>query len=170
MKNLLKKLNLYKLFSINLLISFFLIYLDQITKIISANKIEHLVIKTKGIHKYIHILPILNLVYIRNTGISFGLFNHSNFIPTILTYIISIICLCIAYLLYQATNSYKRLYFMLILSGAIGNLLNRFQYGYVIDFIDFHIGTWHFPAFNLADSFICIGMFLFLLEDILIKN
>jgi len=54
-----------------------------------------------------------------------------------------------------------------ILGGAIGNVLDRLLHGHVIDFIDFHIQTWHFPAFNLADSAISLGAFCLILDEVL---
>ncbi len=58
----------------------------------------------------------------------------------------------------------------LILGGALGNLLDRIRYGYVIDFIDIYIKNWHWPAFNIADSAICIGMVLLLLREVNAKQ
>jgi signal peptidase II len=54
----------------------------------------------------------------------------------------------------------------LILGGALGNVLDRIMYGYVIDFLDVHVGGWHWPAFNVADSAICIGAVLFVLDEL----
>lgn len=54
-----------------------------------------------------------------------------------------------------------------IMGGAIGNVVDRLVHGYVVDMVDFHIGSWHFPAFNLADSAITLGVILLLLDEIL---
>ena len=54
-----------------------------------------------------------------------------------------------------------------IMGGAVGNVLDRLIHGYVVDMVDFHIGTWHFPAFNLADSAITLGVVLLLLDELL---
>ena len=54
----------------------------------------------------------------------------------------------------------------LVMGGAIGNVIDRMLYGHVIDFLDFYIGNWHFPAFNVADSAICIGAGLFILDEL----
>jgi signal peptidase II len=54
----------------------------------------------------------------------------------------------------------------LVLGGAIGNVIDRIAYGHVIDFLDFHIRTWHWPAFNAADSAICVGAVLFVLDEL----
>jgi len=54
-----------------------------------------------------------------------------------------------------------------IMGGAIGNVVDRLLHGYVVDMVDFHIGRWHFPAFNVADSAITLGVILLLLDEIL---
>jgi signal peptidase II len=54
-----------------------------------------------------------------------------------------------------------------IMGGAVGNVVDRLVHGYVVDMVDFHIGSWHFPAFNLADSAITLGVILLLLDEIL---
>lgn len=54
----------------------------------------------------------------------------------------------------------------LILGGALGNVIDRIAYGHVVDFLDFHVGSWHWPAFNVADSAICIGAVLFVLDEL----
>ncbi|MGZ5819654.1 MAG: signal peptidase II [Burkholderiaceae bacterium] len=54
----------------------------------------------------------------------------------------------------------------LVLGGAVGNVIDRIMYGHVIDFLDVHIGNWHWPAFNVADSAICIGAVLFVLDEL----
>ena len=54
----------------------------------------------------------------------------------------------------------------LILGGAIGNVIDRVVYGHVIDFLDVYVGNWHWPAFNLADSAICVGAVLFVVDEL----
>ena len=56
----------------------------------------------------------------------------------------------------------------LVLGGAIGNLVDRVQLGYVVDFVDFHVGGWHYPAFNVADSAITCGVILLILDMVLV--
>jgi signal peptidase II len=58
----------------------------------------------------------------------------------------------------------------LIIGGAIGNVIDRIRLGAVVDFLDFHIGTWHWPAFNVADSAICIGVAVMLLDGLLLRR
>ena len=97
-----------------------------------------------------------------NSGISFGFFQDSGEIGrygfTIFAFLVS------SWLIYSSFKlpRYSSLGFILIASGAIGNAIDRIIYGKVVDFIDFHIEDFHWPAFNLADTIIFIGATLFL--------
>lgn len=131
-----------------MVISFF-IFLDQITKFIIR--------KTLGPFEIIKVLPGLNIVHVSNTGAAFGILrdlgNHF-FI------LISILAIFIIIYLFKKARSHVLAY-SLILSGAIGNLIDRIFIGHVTDFIDLYIGRFHWPAFNVADSCLSIGIVLF---------
>ena len=58
----------------------------------------------------------------------------------------------------------------LIIGGAVGNVIDRIRFGAVVDFLDFHIGSWHWPAFNIADSAICVGVAVMLLDGLLLRR
>ena len=109
-----------------------------------------------------------NLTHVRNTGGAFGIFGgEKSGFGSLLFVIISLIAIgAIIYLFMKIREGEKTLAlsFSLILSGAIGNLIDRLHYGEVIDFLDFHIAAYHWPAFNVADSAICIGIGLVALE------
>jgi signal peptidase II len=117
-------------------------------------------------HQSHEIMPFWAIYPTRNFGVSFSLF--SNLGPLVLVFISFIICLFIIYLWRQArkTDYLLHLGFALILSGAIGNLIDRALFGYVIDFIQFHTQTWSFAIFNLADSFITCGAIAILLHEL----
>lgn len=66
----------------------------------------------------------------------------------------------------QRMKQYRAFPLALILGGALGNLIDRLRLGYVIDFIDFHLGAWHFATFNLADSAITMGVFIWALQEL----
>ena len=70
----------------------------------------------------------------------------------------------IAYYLFARAKSYEGIPLALIVGGAMGNLIDRVRFGAVVDFLDFHVGAWHYPAFNIADMCIVIGVFLFILN------
>jgi signal peptidase II len=106
---------------------------------------------------------ILALTYVRNTGAAFGLFNNApSFLREPFFIIIPILAIgAISYLLYTLPSSEKWNFwgYTLILTGAFGNLLDRIRLGYVVDFLDFHWKeVYHWPAFNVADSCIVIGV------------
>jgi signal peptidase II len=58
----------------------------------------------------------------------------------------------------------------LVIGGAIGNVIDRIRFGAVVDFLDFYIGSWHWPAFNIADSAICVGVAAMLLDGLLLRR
>jgi signal peptidase II len=132
-----------------------IIVLDQLTKII--------VDRTMPLH---HSIPIVDgffsLTYVRNTGAAFGIFAGSHEVFR-LPFLIGVSILAIGFILVMlkrlrndATGLVTALTF--ILGGAIGNLIDRVLHGEVIDFLDVYYSNYHWPAFNLADSFITVGV------------
>ena len=79
------------------------------------------------------------------------------------------ICVILAVLMYRskATQKLNNIAYALIIGGALGNLFDRLWHGFVVDMIDFYVGDWHFATFNLADTAICIGAALIVLEGFL---
>jgi signal peptidase II len=116
-------------------------------------------------YEAIDLLPILRIVNVKNTGAAFGILTslgNSTFI------IISCFAiLFIAFYIYKSTRMLEIMSLSLVIGGAIGNLIDRVRIGKVIDFIDFFVGTWHWPAFNIADSALTVGIVLFILSNLL---
>jgi len=108
----------------------------------------------------IKIFDILNIVYVENKGVSFGIFAEYNitFFLGILSILISAY---IVFLILKSKDNIERNSLSLILGGALGNGFDRIIYGHVVDFIDFHYQNFHWPAFNFADSFITVGAIIF---------
>ena len=110
------------------------------------------------------ITSFLNLVLVHNKGISFGLFSRYE-----VGWLISILTIGIVVVLFIWMRKLERailaLPFSLIIGGAIGNLIDRLNYGFVVDFIDFHFFGWHWPAFNIADSAITVGVIFLLIAS-----
>ncbi|MDR2795071.1 MAG: signal peptidase II [Holosporaceae bacterium] len=102
------------------------------------------------------IFPFFNFVLVRNSGVSFGVLR--NISPIFL--ILASLAVAIYLVLWSRRNTLYRLPMALVVGGAIGNILDRIFYGSVIDFLDFHICEYHWPAFNVADSSIVIGALL----------
>jgi signal peptidase II len=103
------------------------------------------------------------IILIFNKGVSFGFmqnFEHSNLLFSFITSVIS------AFILrhfYKHTSHLFAIIFGLILGGALGNLIDRFVFGGVLDFILIHYAGWHYPAFNVADSAVVIGVFIYII-------
>jgi signal peptidase II len=131
---------------------------DQITKYIINYYI--------GIYDSVRIFPFLHIVNVRNTGAAFGMLKgiDSNFFI-----FISIIAIVFVIIMLKK-KTYNSFGLSLLLGGAIGNLIDRLIYGYVIDFIDISFGRFHWPAFNVADSSLTIGIAIILITSILKKN
>ncbi|NWF76949.1 MAG: signal peptidase II [Nitrospirae bacterium] len=130
------------------------ILLDQASK--------YLIIRYVDVFDSIEILPFLHIVNVRNTGAAFGILKDMNTHFFITISIIAIIF--VIYLLKK--NAYNFVGLSLIFGGAAGNLIDRILYGKVVDFMDFSIGTFHWPAFNLADSCLTIGIGIILLTSL----
>jgi signal peptidase II len=109
----------------------------------------------------------LNFVLVHNSGSAFGFLNNqSGWQLWLFVGIALAISVGILVWLWRASgmHHYTAAALSLILGGALGNLYDRLVYGYVIDFIDVHFGEWHWPAFNIADSAITIGVLLLLIS------
>jgi signal peptidase II len=157
-------LNVSKTSFINLTIIFSIFLLDRLSKlyIIYLDKINN--------GSEIYQSKFLNIYLIWNEGIAFGLFSlDDNFLYNILTLIILIVIIIILYLV--ATNKgFKRYSLIFILGGAIGNFFDRIYYKAVPDFIDFHIGNFHWFIFNVSDIFITVGVICMITLELIDKN
>lgn len=159
-----------KWFLLSLILILAIIIVDQITKIWALNFITEIIEKTNGIHTHVKKTSFFNIVLVYNNGISFGIFNNMPFMKNILFVVISLITLFLIYMLWISKNKTDTIAFASIIGGAVGNLIDRINYGAVIDFLDFHIGDLHWPAFNIADSAVCVGVFIYILNDIFLKK
>ena len=131
------------------------IFFDQLSKKWMLNNIF-------DDQKIIEINKYLNFVPVWNKGISFGIlsdFVNINFFMIIITITISLV-LILWFL--KTTNKNLSISLAFIISGALGNLLDRLNHKAVVDFIDIHIDNFHWPAFNFADSYITIGAFIYI--------
>jgi signal peptidase II len=153
--------------SLPIIISFFAI--DIYTKRLASLQVDYIIQKTVGVHTYIYINDYLNIVKVINTGISFGMCRNLIYAQIILSLTTSIIVGFICYLLYNAKTNYKITTYSMIIAGGLGNIYDRILFGGVFDFLDFHFKEYHWPAFNIADSIICIGVFLLIFEDLFKK-
>ena len=148
-------MNLSISFSIRsfLFVAFLVVLADQATKT--------LVVSNLHLHEVRPVLQgFFNITYITNTGVAFGFMAGSGKWRHIFLQVISVVALGGLFYLYR--NSHCRSYPLLwgtslVFGGALGNLIDRIRYRSVIDFLDFYAGSYHWPAFNIADSAITIG-------------
>jgi len=113
------------------------------------------------------IFPIFNLVMVRNHGISFGFLAHGQAgMATLLTALTSVVALLLFLWLMVTSEWSTAVALGFVIGGALGNIFDRMRYEAVTDFLDFHLGMHHWPAFNLADSAIFIGVVILVLISI----
>lgn len=118
-----------------------------------------------------HVCDIFNIVFTWNPGASFSLFRTlGDSAPLAIIVATGFIIGCIGYYLFARAKDYERVPLALIVGGALGNLIDRVRFGAVVDFLDFHIGGAHWPAFNVADICIVVGVGLYLLNMYLARR
>lgn len=144
-----------------LAVSLAVLFLDQWTK--------GIVTRTMEVHQSKTVIAnVLDLTYVRNSGAAFGLFaSVDSAIKAVVLNSVAVVVFLIvsAYALRSSHKSVRlQVGLALILGGAVGNLLDRVRFGYVVDFIDFSVSGHHWPAFNVADSAICIGVAVLFLD------
>ena len=142
-----------------LFIFFLLILLDYSTKKIIFNLID--------LNTFIAVSPFMDITHIHNYGISFGLF--SGIFPAwIIISIGAILTIFIVFWMFQITNTIEKWGFLFIITGAVSNLGDRIINDYVLDFIYIHYKGFYWPAFNFADIYITIGVFIIIYHNIMI--
>ncbi|HPF79178.1 MAG TPA: signal peptidase II [Alphaproteobacteria bacterium] len=112
----------------------------------------------------IEVMPYFNLTMVWNHGISFGMFQGDNPWPLII--IALVISIIFGVWLSKAKNWVEAICLPMVIGGAIGNVIDRLHFHAVADFLDFYVGEWHYPAFNLADSFISVGIVILVVNSL----
>ena len=151
--------NLNKNFYINLVIVIIIFFLDR------ASKLYVMYLDKTEYTSKLFSSKFLNINLIWNEGIAFGLFSFDeNNLYNFLTLFITAVIFVILVMIFK-NNGLKKYLFLIIFGGALGNLYDRIVYKAVPDFLDFHIGEFHWFIFNVADIFITIGLiFMILIE------
>ena len=117
------------------------------------------------------ITSFFKLVYVFNTGISFSLFsNNVSWMPIVFSLVGFIFVLLLIFWLSKAETRFQASGLGLIIGGALGNITDRLIHGAVFDFLDFHLFEYHFPAFNVADISISLGVIMVIFENIFIQG
>jgi signal peptidase II len=144
-----------------LIVCFWILFVDQWSK--------HVVQQRLALYQKVEVIQgLFNLVHVRNPGGAFGIFGgEKGGLGSFLFVLVSLVAIGTILFLYfrlKENEATLSLSFSLVLSGAIGNLIDRLRYGEVVDFLDFYLRSFHWPAFNIADSAICLGIGLMALE------
>ena len=155
---------LTKNFYINIIVVTLIFILDRFSKIYVIN------LSKVNFSSELYRSKYLNISLVWNEGIAFGLlsFNQSN-IYNLLSLLIALIIIYI-FLMIIRNDNIKRYPLLMIFAGAIGNLYDRIVYKAVPDFIDFHVGEFHWFIFNVADIFISLGVFFMILLELIDNN
>ncbi|MEY2680919.1 MAG: hypothetical protein RL661_1150 [Pseudomonadota bacterium] len=141
-------------------LSALVIIIDQLTK--------RVVDTTMQLYQSIELIPYFQLTYLRNQGAAFSFLSGAGgwqrwfFIGLA---VIASVFICIWLKKLDRSQRWEAIAWALVLGGALGNLIDRILYGYVIDFLDVYVGDWHWPAFNVADSAITVGVVMLLLDS-----
>ncbi|MBJ26116.1 MAG: signal peptidase II [Alphaproteobacteria bacterium] len=149
------------MFLFGLFIVLITILIDQITKLIA---ISYLWEPTTTLNLF----SFLSFTPVENRGISFGFFQESGDIGRwLISFFAITVSIVLIFWLRKQRYKFSSFYIGLVIGGALGNVIDRLRQGWVIDFIDFYVGSWHWPAFNLADAFITSGLFLLFIHNLL---
>ena len=117
--------------------------------------------------RVIPITPFFNLVMGWNKGISFGLFNNDSPLNALILPAVALVIVgFLAVWMFRAEKPLMALALGSVIGGAIGNVIDRFHYGAVADFLDVHVAGFHWPAFNVADAGICVGAVILVFDSL----
>ncbi|HEY5514034.1 MAG TPA: signal peptidase II [Geomonas sp.] len=146
-------------YRILLAVSVLVLALDQVTKLY--------IDRSMALHNSITVVErFFNITYLRNKGAAFGILASSTYrLPFFI--LVSLVAACVIFVVIKRLRDDQKLAALslsLIFSGALGNLIDRIRLGEVIDFLDVHWYDHHWPAFNIADSAICVGVFLLAID------
>ncbi len=142
---------------IGALIAFFILVIDQITKFMAVKFLS----QTK-----IFVCSLFSLDLVYNKGISFGLFNNFQYSNLAFSIISFLIVIYLLWWLHKTDKNYEKIGLGFIIGGAIGNIIDRFVYPGVVDFLSFHWKEYYFPSFNVADSSIFLGVCILIIFSI----
>lgn len=119
-------------------------------------------------HELVPVIPMLGLYRTHNLGVAFSMLSHLDSWVIIALRLVIVVFVAWLWRGTRADHRFAQAGYCLIIAGAFGNIIDRFTYGYVVDYILFHTETWSFAVFNLADSLISIGAGLILLQEVLV--
>ncbi|MEO6696845.1 MAG: signal peptidase II [Gammaproteobacteria bacterium] len=143
-------------------LSLLVIVLDQLSKYVVSDLLR--------LYESVAVLPFFNITLLHNTGAAFsflaGAGGWQRWLFTIIALVVSV-ALIVWIKRLPKTEKWQAAALSLILGGALGNVIDRLRFGYVVDFLDFYYQQWHWPAFNVADSAITVGVVILLLATLI---
>ncbi len=146
------------------IISVLTIILDQLSKYFVSSYL------LDGV-QYLEVTHYFSFVRAWNTGVSFSMFSGNGVIGSAILSLVAIIIVAFLFFwLKKEKSTFLQIAIGLIIGGALGNLIDRIRFGAVFDFLDFSIFDYHWPAFNIADSAICIGATMIIIDNFFIKK
>jgi signal peptidase II len=155
-----------KFFFLGILIALIVAFFDLLSK----RAIFAILEQQQTLNPEIKVFDFFSLVYVWNRGVSFGMFNKLEHSQLIFSVIQGSIAIGLCFWLWNVEKKHMIIALGLIIGGALGNVVDRINNGAVADFLDFHIFNYHWPAFNLADSCVFIGVAILLFDEILFKE
>jgi signal peptidase II len=121
--------------------------------------------------RFIEVTDFFDIVLVWNRGVSFGMFNNDAGLNGLLfSLLAAVIVVALLVWLRRAASPLIVIAIGLVIGGAVGNVIDRLRLGAVVDFLDFHLGSWHWPAFNVADAAICVGVGLMIVDGLLTRR
>ena len=129
--------------------------------------LKYLVETQLPMHVPVPVLPFLALFRTHNTGIAFSMMDDLGSVGLIAVMLAVIVFILVIAARTDPSQRLARFGFALVVGGALGNLIDRIWHGYVVDYVLFHLPSWSFAVFNLADAFITVGAALVILEEFL---
>jgi signal peptidase II len=141
------------------------VVLDQLTKVWVVEAVQQ-----RG-GRFFEIADFFAVVLVWNRGVSFGMFNNDAALNgVVFSLVAAAIVVALLVWLWRAADALIVLATGLVIGGAVGNVADRLRLGAVVDFLDFHLGAWHWPAFNVADAAICVGVGLMVIDGLLTRR
>lgn len=149
---------------LGLSVAAFVLIIDQLSKYFVYNVV---LAETNAIY----IASFFKIIKAWNTGVSFSMFDSHGVVGVVILSLLSLIIVaCLLVWLRKEKSMFVQLAIGFIIGGAIGNVIDRVRFGAVFDFLDFYLGTYHWPTFNIADSFICVGAFMIIFQSLFVKK
>ncbi|MBQ8870243.1 MAG: signal peptidase II [Alphaproteobacteria bacterium] len=147
--------------TLGLIVAFAVFFSDQLSKWFVQGYFDN-------IHSPQAFGSFFNLVEAWNTGVSFSMFNDGGILGMVVLSLFAIgVIVFLLMWLKKEDDKVVQLSLGFIIGGALGNVVDRIRFGAVYDFLDFYYNNWHWPAFNLADAFICTGAFIIILHGMI---